>query len=178
MKRPIGVLALAILAFIQGVYQIYITLIWLGVVGFEFVGKTVKLGDAQWGQAALAGILALIYFAVAYGFWTMRVWSWIYGVLITGFNLLWLAISVLGPYLTLESVILPVLVNLLIFAYLYAPGMRARFAESEGARMDAIMDERQSGTSPMMAPPPAAPPPAPPPPSSGGTDASSGSTGS
>jgi hypothetical protein len=174
MKRPVGVLALAILAAIQGVYQVYITLIWLGVVGFEFVGRSVKLGEASWGQALLAGILALIYFAVAYGFWTMRVWSWIYGVLITGFNLFWLTLAVLGPTLTLEAVILPILVNLLIFAYLYAPGMRAQFAESEGARMDAIMDARQSGTSPVAAPPP--PPAAPPPPS--GPDTSAGGTGS
>ena len=83
MKRPVGVLALAILTFLEGVYQVYLTLIWLGVVGFEFAGRTVRPGEAQWGQALLAGILALLYFAIAYGFWTVRVWSWIYGVFIT-----------------------------------------------------------------------------------------------
>jgi hypothetical protein len=160
MKRPVGVLALAILSFLEGVYQVYLTLIWLGVVGFEFAGKSVRPGEAQWGQALLAGILALLYFVIAYGFWTVRVWSWIYGVFISAYNLFSLTVVVLGPVLTLESVIVPILINLLILGYLIAPGMRARFADSEGVRMDAIMDARQSGL-PPQAPPPLAPPPAP-----------------
>jgi hypothetical protein len=154
MKRPVGVLALAILTFLEGVYQVYLTLIWLGVVGFEFAGKSVRPGEAQWGQALLAGILALLYFVIAYGFWTMRVWSWIYGVFITTYNLFSMTVVVLGPVLTLEAVIVPILINLLILGYLIAPGMRARFADSEGARMDAIFDARQPSL-PPLAPPPA-----------------------
>jgi hypothetical protein len=163
VKRPVGVLALAILTFLEGVYQIYLTLIWLGVVGFEFVGQSVRLNEAQWGQALLAGILALVYFAVAYGFWTLRVWSWIYGVFIASYNLFSLTVVVLGPTLTLESVIVPILINLLIFAYLLAPGMRTRFADSEGERMDAIMDAKQQSNLPPLAasPSPAAAPPGP-----------------
>ena len=122
MKRPVGVLALAILSFLEGVYQVYLTLIWLGVVGFEFAGKSVRPGEAQWGQALLAGILALLYFVIAYGFWTVRVWSWIYGVFISAYNLFSLTVVVLGPVLTLESVIVPILINLLILGYLIAPG--------------------------------------------------------
>jgi hypothetical protein len=160
MKRPVGVLALAILTFLEGVYQVYLTLIWLGVVGFEFAGKTVRPGEAQWGQALLAGILAVLYFVVAYGFWTVRVWSWIYGVFITTYNLFSLTVVVLGPVLTLEAVIVPILINLLILGYLIAPGMRARFADSEGSRMDAMMDERQTTNLPPLAPAPPAPAPA------------------
>ena len=160
MKRPVGVLALAILTFLEGVYQVYLTLIWLGVVGFEFAGKTVRPGEAQWGQALLAGILALLYFVIAYGFWTIRVWSWIYGVFITTYNLFSLTVVVLGPVLTLEAVIVPILINLLILGYLIAPGMRARFADSEGSRMDAMMDERQTSNLPPLAPAPPAPAPA------------------
>ena len=145
MNRPVGVLALAILAFIEGVYQVYLTLIWLGFVGFEFLGKSVRLDEAQVGQAVLAGILALVYFAIAYGYWTLRVWSWIYGVFIATYNVFSLTVVVLGPVLTLEAVLVPILINLLILAYLLAPGMRARFADTEGARMDAIMDAQQSG---------------------------------
>ena len=167
MKRPVGVLALAILTFLEGVYQVYLTLIWLGVVGFEFAGKTVRPGEAHWGQALLAGILALLYFAIAYGFWTVRVWSWIYGVFISTYNLFSLTVVVLGPVLTLEAVLVPILINLLILGYLIAPGMRARFADSEGARMDAIMDEQQSGLPPLAPQPPAAAPVAPDAPSEG-----------
>ena len=89
MKRPIGALALAILTFLQGLYQVYVVLIYLGVTSFTFVGNSVTFPNPQWGQAVLAGIMALIYFWVSYGFWTVRVWAWLYGLLITGFNLLW-----------------------------------------------------------------------------------------
>jgi hypothetical protein len=162
MKRPIGVLALAILAFIEGVYQVYLTLIWLGFVGFEFGGRSIRLDEAQVGQAILAGILALVYFAIAYGYWTLRVWSWIYGVFIATYNVFSLTVVVLGPVLTMEAVIVPIVVNLLILAYLLAPGMRARFADTEGARMDAMMDAQQSGLPPLAsAPAPAAAPSSP-----------------
>jgi hypothetical protein len=159
MKRPVGVLALAILAFLEGVYQVYLTLIWLGVVGFEFAGKSIRLQDAQVGQAVLAGILALVYFAIAYGYWTLRVWSWIYGVFIATYNVFSLTVVVLGPVLTMEAVIVPIVVNLLILAYLLAPGMRARFADTEGARMDAMMDAQQSGLPPLASAPAPAPAP-------------------
>jgi hypothetical protein len=171
VKRPVGVLALAILTFLEGVYQVYLTLIWLGVVGFEFAGKTVRPGEAQWGQALLAGILALFYFAIAYGFWTVRVWSWIYGVFITVYNLFSMTVVVLGPVLTMEAVIVPILINLLILGYLLAPGMRARFADSEGARMDAIFDAKQPSLPPLAAPPAPAPAPS-------GPDASAEGPGS
>ena len=175
MKRPIGALALAILTFLQGVYQVYVVLIYLGVTSFSFVGEAVAFPNPQWGQATLAGIMALIYFWVAYGFWTVRVWAWLYGLLITGFNLLWLALATIGPLVTVEMVLVPIVINLAIFAYLFHPSTRLAFYESEGSRMDAMMDARQSGqyaaaatapvaaaaapAAPAPAPAPAAPPP-------------------
>ena len=116
MNRPIGALALAILTFLQGVYQVYVVLIYLGVTSFTFVGEAVTFPNPQWGQATLAGIMALIYFWVAYGFWTVRVWAWLYGLLITGFNLIWLALATIGPLVTMEMVLVPILINLAIFA--------------------------------------------------------------
>lgn len=167
MQRPIGALALAILTFLQGLYQVYVVLIYLGVVGFEFVGNAVRFGQPQWGQAILAGIMALIYFWVAYGFWTVRVWAWLYGLLITGFNLVWYALATIGPVVTMEMALVPIVINLIIFGYLFHPATRLAFYESEGSRMDAMMDARQSGAyaTPVApaaaAAPPAAPAPAP-----------------
>ncbi|HET9345966.1 MAG TPA: hypothetical protein VFO05_09700 [Candidatus Limnocylindrales bacterium] len=168
MQRPIGALALAILSFLQGVYQVYVLLIYLGVTSFNFVGNPVTFPNPQWGQAVLAGIMALIYFWVAYGFWTVRVWAWLYGLLITGFNLLWYALATLGPAVSMEMVLVPIVINLLIFGYLFHPSTRLAFYESEGSRMDAMMDARQSGAytasaapATSAAPPAAAPAPAP-----------------
>jgi hypothetical protein len=61
----------------------------------------------------------------------------------------------------MEMALVPIVINLLIFGYLYHPSTRAAFAESEGARMDAIMDARQGGNAPAPAPAPVAPAPAP-----------------
>ena len=49
-----------------------------------------------------------IYFYVSYGFWTVRIWAWIYGLLISGFNLVCLLFAVIGPDMTLEAVLVPV----------------------------------------------------------------------
>jgi hypothetical protein len=134
LNRPIGVLALAILTFLQGLYMVYVTLIYLGWVSFELLGRTVRLPEAAWGQAILAGVLAAMYLAVSVGFWRVRAWAWIYGLLISGFNLFWLLISVLGPHVTLEAVIVPVLLNLAVLAYLYWPGTREAVYRSELGR--------------------------------------------
>ena len=161
MNRPVGASILAILSFLQGLYQVYVVLIYLGVTSFSIVGNTVTFPNPQWGQATLAGIMALIYFWVSYGFWTVRVWAWLYGVLISGFNLIWYSLAVIGPTVTMEMALVPIVINLLIFGYLYNPGTRAAFAESEGARMDAIMDAREGGNAPAPAPAPVAAAPAP-----------------
>jgi hypothetical protein len=174
MKRPIGALALAILTLLQGVYSVYVTLIYLGLVSFAFLGQSVSYPQAQWGQAVLSGIVALAYFVISYGFWTVRIWSWIYGLLITAFNLIWLLFAVVGPVVTLESVLVPVLLNLGIFAYLYSPGTREAFYESEGARADAMMDARESDYTPTHSTPPS-PPAAPPP--AGSDDSGAAPTG-
>ena len=47
MNRPVGALALAILAFLQGVYQLYVVLIYLGVTSFNFVGNAVTEDPAE-----------------------------------------------------------------------------------------------------------------------------------
>ena len=97
MKRPIGAMALAILTFLQGVYGIYVTLIYLGIVELHVPrSDPSRSTNAQWGRAVLSGVVTLVYFAVSYGFWNVRIWSWMYGLLISSFNLIWLFFAVLG----------------------------------------------------------------------------------
>jgi hypothetical protein len=172
MRRPIGALALAILTFLQGVYAIFMTLIWLGIVGFSFVGRSVSFPEPQWGQAILTGVMALIYFYVSYGFWTVRIWAWIYGLLISGFNLLWLLFAVVGPDVTLEAVLVPLLLNLLVFGYLYHPSTREAFEEVEVARTQVLPDAGPAPAAPPPTPPAAPPPPAAPASGSGSTGTS------
>jgi hypothetical protein len=163
MRRPIGALALAILTFLQGAYAIFVTLVFLGIVGWTFLGRTVSFPEPQWGQAILSGVMAVIYFVVSYGFWTVRIWAWIYGLLISGFNLVFLLFAVIGPDMTMESVLVPVILNLLIFGYLYHPSTREAFTDIEIARTEVLPD---AGPAPAAPTPPAPTPPAPPPASS------------
>ena len=97
MRRPTGALILAILTFLQGAYAIFVTLVFLGIVGWTFLGRTVSFSEPQWGQAILSRVMALIYFYVSYGFWTVRIWAWIYGLLVSGLNLVYLLFAVVGP---------------------------------------------------------------------------------
>jgi hypothetical protein len=175
MRRPTGALILAILTFLQGAYAIFVTLVFLGIVGWTFLGRTVSFSEPQWGQAILSGVMALIYFYVSYGFWTVRIWAWIYGLLVSGFNLVYLLFAVVGPDVTLEAVLVPVILNLLIFGYLYQPGTREAFTDVEIARTEVLPDAGPAPAAP--APAPAAPAPTAAAPASA-SDAPSDTTGS
>ena len=67
MNRPIGVTLLAIGAGVAGLFEIWRTLVFLGIAKWTFVGKEVTFPDPQWGQAFFAIVLALIWFWVAAG---------------------------------------------------------------------------------------------------------------
>ena len=71
MHRPIGVTLLAAAAGLAGLWQIWRTLVFLGVVSFNFVGKDVSFSTVQWGPALWAVVLAAIWFWVAAGFWNV-----------------------------------------------------------------------------------------------------------
>lgn len=133
MAKPFGAIFLAALSFVQGLYQVYLVLVYLGIANFEFLGIKVSLDDPQWGYVIMSGVLAAIYFWVTYGFWSVRLWAWLYGVVISGFNVLWLLLAVLGQY-TLDAVIAPLLLSGLILLYLIYPGTREAFVASEVER--------------------------------------------
>jgi hypothetical protein len=88
MHRPIGVTILAIAAGVAGLFQIWRILVFLGIVNFSFVGKTVSFSDPQWGYALWAAILAAIWFWVAVGFWGVRAYAWSFGNLISLFTII------------------------------------------------------------------------------------------
>lgn len=133
MSRPIGVMVLAVLSVLVGLYELYLTAIYLGWVSFNVIGAEVSFKDPQWGQAILSFLLALIYFWVAAGFWAVRAWAWMYGVLISGWILIWSLFAVLGKS-TLEAETVPIILSGAILLYLMYPKVRERFYESESAR--------------------------------------------
>lgn len=168
MHRPIGVTLLAVGAALAGLYELYRMLIFMGVVSFTFVGKAVSFQDAQWGQAFWALLIALIWFWVAEGFWNVRGYAWTFGTFIALFTLIWGFMAILiGSSMEAETI--PWVLSILILLYLYYPGVRQAFIDSEMSRLTpeqkAAMQNlaaANAAAAQAMAAPAAAPPPPPP----------------
>src|SRR6478672_8652979 len=96
MHRPIGVTILAILAGLAGLFQVWRTLVFLGIAHFNFIGKDVSFTSAQWGPALWAILLAGIWFWVAEGFWNLRAYAWSFGNFIAIFTVIFGFFALLG----------------------------------------------------------------------------------
>ena len=177
MNRPIGVTLLALGAGLAGLYEVWRTLVFLGIVNFTFVGKEVSFDSPQWGQAIWAVLLAAIWFWVAEGFWNVRAYAWQFGIFISIFTVIFGFFALLGNAGTMESETIGWLLAILIFMYLNYPGVRNQFMEHElslltpeqRAAVEKAQAAQLAAAQAMQAPaaPPAAPPPppaAPPPP--------------
>ena len=88
MHRPIGVTLLAIGAGVAALFEIWRTLVFLGIANFTFIGKPVEFKDPQWGQAFWAILLAAIWIWVAEGFWNVRAYAWSFGIFISLFTII------------------------------------------------------------------------------------------
>ncbi|HEY7133003.1 MAG TPA: hypothetical protein VH440_12185 [Candidatus Limnocylindrales bacterium] len=182
MQRPIGVTLLAIGAGLAGLYQVWMILIYLGIVNFNMVGKEVAFPSAQWGAALWSLILAAIWFWVAAGFWNVRAYAWSFGSFIALFTLIWGFFALLFGT-TYEAQTIPWLLAGGIYLYLNYPGVQKHFIDNELSRLTpeqrAAMEQLQAAnlraaqagvpgapaaTIPTAATAPAAPPAAPPPP--------------
>jgi hypothetical protein len=134
MKRPIGVIVLAVVAFLAGVAQVWRIGVYLGWFNFEIAGVSMKLPEAQWGAALWSLILAAIWFWVALGFWNLRASAWQFGVFISLFTLIWGFFALLfGSSVEAETV--PWLLALIIYVYLNWPGVQQAFMENEMSRL-------------------------------------------
>jgi len=131
MSRPIGVTLLAAGAGLAGLYEIWRTLVFLGIVSFNFVGKDVSFTSPNWGQAIWAVLLAAIWFWVAEGFWNVRAYAWQFGIFISIFTVIFGFFALLGNAGTMESEFVGWLLALAIFMYLNYPGVRNLFMEHE-----------------------------------------------
>jgi hypothetical protein len=133
MKRPIGGMILGVLAALAGLWQIYLMLIFAGIVKFTFLGQEVGFGTIQWGQFLWSGLMMLIWFWVAAGFFTARLYAWMFGIMISGITLIWSMFAVLGSA-TLESMFPSLALSVIVLFYLMYPGTREAFYESEVAQ--------------------------------------------
>ena len=151
--RPIGVTVLAVLAGLAALAEIWRMLVFLGIVNFTFVGKTVAFPEAQWGQAFWALILAAIWVWVAMGFWNVRAYAAQFGIFISLFTLIFGFMALLfGSSMEAESV--PWLLAGAIFLYLSYPGVQQQFVEHELSLMTpaqrAAVEQMQAANAAML----------------------------
>jgi hypothetical protein len=166
---------------LAGLFEVWRVLVFLGVASWTFVGQTVSFNEPQWGQAIWAGLIALIWFWVAAGFWQVRLYAWSFGQFIALFTVIFGFFAILGNNATTESEMIGWLLAIAIFFYLNYPGVRNVFTEHEISLMTpeqrAAFEQMQAAqvamaqasvapapaaAVPAAATAPAAPPPAPP----------------
>jgi len=179
--RPIGITLLTIGAGLAALAELWRMLVFLGIVNFTFVGKSVSFNTPQWGQALWALILAAIWIWVAEGFWNVRAYALQFGLFISLFTLIFGFMALLFGS-TVEAETVPWLLAGAIFLYLSFPGVQKNFVEHELALMTpeqrAAMEQMQAANAAAMqanaaaaAAPAAAPVAPPPPPTDPGTPA-------
>jgi ABC-type transport system involved in multi-copper enzyme maturation permease subunit len=144
-------------------------LVYLGILKFGFVGKSVSFNEAQWGPAFWALIMAAIWFWVATGFWNLRAYAVQFGIFISLSTLIWGFFALLFGS-TYEARTIPWLLAGFIYLDLSWPGVQKAFIENEmselTAEQRATMEQlaaanaaAQAKSAPGMTQPPASTPP-------------------
>ncbi len=134
MNRPIGVVLLAVGAGLATLYQVYMMLVYLGIVNFDVLGKAVSYPDAQWGAALWTLMLAAIWAWVAIGFWNLRAYAVQFGIFISLFTLIFGFFGLLFNQ-SYEFETIPWLLAGAIFLYLSYPGVQQAFVENEKSKL-------------------------------------------
>ncbi|MEX1296280.1 MAG: hypothetical protein AB1Z67_08930 [Candidatus Limnocylindrales bacterium] len=134
MKRPIGVVLLAAGAAVAALYQLYLMLVYLGILNFTFIGQDVQFDEAQWGAALWALLIAAIWAWVAIGFWNLRAYAVQFGLFISLFTLIWGFFALLFGN-SYEAQTIPWLLAGAIYLYLSYPGVQQAFVENERSRL-------------------------------------------
>jgi hypothetical protein len=123
-SRPFGVTVLAILGGIAGVIAAYHTLQYLHILPF-WLGPMAFYGFDLWG-ALLWGITTVIYAWLVSMLWTMNPSGWLFLVILSIWNLVLAALSILGAS-TFQALLPAILVNAAVLIYCLLPGTKRAF---------------------------------------------------
>lgn len=114
-----GILAFVDAGRYMGWIPINATIPGLGEISFAYP-------QAQWFAALMQALLGAIWFLVAYWLWTLNPSGWMFVIVISVINLIFLGLAVLGRT-TFSQVLPAVLVNALAFILALLPGTKAAF---------------------------------------------------
>src|SRR4026208_702618 len=131
MNRPIGVTLLAAGAGLIGIYELYRTLIFMGILSFNFgIGNTVEFNQPQWGPECWPLVPAALRCWASKGFGELRAYAYSFGVFIALFTLIWGFTALLFGS-SVEAETIPWFLALVILLYLQYPGVRDHFIKTE-----------------------------------------------
>jgi hypothetical protein len=125
-QPPIGVAVLGFFALVNGIAAVVIGLQLMGIVVFGPVST--GTGVFFWGL--LAFILGVLYVAVAYGAWNLRIWAWTYGMLLAALGIL-NAVLILIATADLATGLAAALLPAVILWYLNSQGVKEAFIQGE-----------------------------------------------
>ena len=123
---PIGVAVLGFFALVNGLGAFIVGLRLMGLVTF---GPAV-IGSGVFFWGALTFILGLLYIAVAWGAWTLRVWAWTFGMLVAILGI-FNAVMVLIATGDLATGFGVALLPAVVLWYLNSEGVKEAFIEGE-----------------------------------------------
>jgi hypothetical protein len=123
--RTFAVVVLAILAVIAGLIAIADTLRYMGLLPIAVLGE-LKFFGVNWFGAILSGVVAVIWFAVARQIWNLDPRGWLFVILISGFNLIILALAVIGAT-QFQAVAVNFLVNAVALILALLPSTKQAF---------------------------------------------------
>jgi hypothetical protein len=123
---PIGVAVLGFFALVNGMGALIVGLRLMGLVTF---GPAVT-GSGVFFWGALSFILGLLFIAVAWGAWTLRVWAWTFGMLVAVLGI-FEAVMVLIATGDVSTGLGVALLPAVVLWYLNTEGIKQAFIEGE-----------------------------------------------
>jgi hypothetical protein len=124
-RRPFGITLLAILAALAGVVAATHTLQYLHIMPV-WIGNVAFWGFDLWG-AVLWGIATALYAWIVAMLWTVQPAGWLYLVLISGWNLIMVVLSAIGPQSSLSAFVPALVINGIVLIYCLLPSTKRAF---------------------------------------------------
>jgi hypothetical protein len=125
-RRPFGVTLLAILALVAVVVAVWRALQALGVAPITLGDMQFFVPSAQWVNALLWGVSALIYLWVFRMLWAVNPQGWLFITVISILNLVLAVFNIIGGS-SLDAMLPSLIVNGIILIYCLVPGTKAAF---------------------------------------------------
>ena len=128
--RTLAVIILAILAVLAGIFALLDAARYMGWLPIATLGDMkFVLPSAQWFAAIMSAIVGVIYFVVAWWIWNLNPSGWLFVVVISIINLIFLFLAILGQT-TFTAVALQVIVNAAALILALIPSTKAAFRMS------------------------------------------------